>query len=58
MMLDNVRVWFEWVDSDSNPADGLSRDGILDSWSIAQGWDLAEAPVIDWRAVFSLLDLP
>ena len=23
----NIAVWFEWVDSDSNLADGLSRDG-------------------------------
>ena len=22
-----IRTWFEWVDTESNPADGLSRDG-------------------------------
>ena len=27
----NIAVWFEWVDSDSNLADGLSRDGAA-SW--------------------------
>ena len=27
-------AWFEWIDSDSNPADGLSRDGLLDQWTI------------------------
>ena len=34
------RVWYEWVDSDSNPADGLSRLGLEDPWPQAQGWDL------------------
>ena len=35
-----VRFWVEWVDSDSNPADGLSRDGLEDIWTKAQGWNL------------------
>ena len=35
-------AWFEWIDSDSNPADGLSRDGLLDQWTIQQGWELLE----------------
>ena len=38
------RCWFEWIDSDSNPADGLSRDGLLDEWTRKQGWILAEYP--------------
>ena len=25
----SLRCWFEWVDSDSNPSDGLSRVGLL-----------------------------
>ncbi|OLP99622.1 hypothetical protein AK812_SmicGene17832 [Symbiodinium microadriaticum] len=36
------RVWFEWVDSNSNPSDGLSRLGVLDPWSLDQGWDISE----------------
>ena len=36
------RVWFEWVDSKSNPSDGLSRLGLLDDWSTSQGWILKE----------------
>ena len=36
-----VRLWIEWVDSDSNPADGLSRDGLEDAWTRRQGWHLA-----------------
>ena len=36
--------WHEWIDSDSNPADGLSRDGLQDEWTLNQGWDLAEYP--------------
>ena len=38
-----ARGWFEWVDTHSNPADGLGRDGLLDSWTLGQGWSLAEA---------------
>ena len=36
----SCRCWFEWVDSDSNPADGLSRDGLDDDWTRAQNWFL------------------
>ena len=38
----NIAVWFEWVDSDSNLADGLSRDGAEDSWTLKQDWELHE----------------
>ena len=37
-----ARVWFKWIDSASNPSDGLSRAGLEDSWTLQQGWDLAE----------------
>ena len=30
------RAWFEWVDSESNPSDGLSRDGEADEWTLKQ----------------------
>ena len=30
-----TRAWFEWVDSDANPADGLSRLGVHDPWTEA-----------------------
>ena len=36
------RAWFEWIDSASNPADGLSRLGLSDPWSLDQGWDSEE----------------
>ena len=36
------RAWFEWIDSDSNISDGLSREGVTDPWTKAQGWDLKE----------------
>ena len=36
------RCWIDWVDSHSNPADGLSRDGIQDTWTIRQGWAIRE----------------
>ena len=38
----NVRLWIEWVDSESNPADGLSRLGIHDPWTCAQGYSLKD----------------
>ena len=37
-----TKAWFEWIDSDSNPADGLSRLGLQDPWSLQQGWFLQE----------------
>ena len=36
------RAWIEWIDSDSNPSDGLSRLGLADPWTLLQGWTLAE----------------
>ena len=42
------RVWIEWVDSLSNLADGLSRLGLSDPWTLQQGWQLAESPVPPW----------
>ena len=36
----SCRLWFEWVPTDMNCSDGLSRDGILDSWSLQQDWNL------------------
>ena len=37
-----MRLWIDWVDSGSNPADGLSRDGITDAWTCSQNWSLRE----------------
>ena len=37
-----ARVWFEWVDSASNPADGMSRDGAQDTWTCKQAWKITE----------------
>jgi hypothetical protein len=39
-----VRVWIEYVESASNPSDGLSRAGLEDAWTLAQGWTLKEVP--------------
>ncbi len=57
------RVWIEWINTKSNPADGLSRDGLLDAWTRKQGWALGEGlcpngtpwtrPVLLSRASFS-----
>ena len=33
-----AKVWFEWIDTESNPADGLSRAGLEDPWTARQPW--------------------
>ena len=43
-----TRVWIEWIDSASNPADGLSRAGLLDPWTQTQGWDLSVSRHPPW----------
>ena len=45
------RAWFEWIDSEANPSDGLSRLGLQDSWTRAQGWDLRCGTHPPWHAV-------
>lgn len=37
-----TRIWYEWIDSESNPSDGLSREGLNDPWTRAQPWEVAE----------------
>ena len=39
-----TRIWYEWIDSSSNPSDGLSRAGLADAWTQQQGWILDEYP--------------
>ena len=36
------RVWWEWIDTSSNPSDGLSRSGLTDPWTLSQNWKLEE----------------
>ena len=48
-----ARMWVEWIDSDSNPSDGLSRDGLDDQWALNQDWELEVAPK---KLVRSVLD--
>ena len=38
----NAVIWFEWIDSHSNPSDGLSRLGLQDPWTKSQAWSLLE----------------
>ena len=51
------RPWFEWIDSDSNPSDGLSRDGLEDSWTRSQNWILQDLSHVDWGRLFDTFDL-
>ena len=46
----SCRVWIEWVDSHSNPADGLSRLGLADPWTLTQNWHLSESREPPWSA--------
>ena len=41
-----MRVWVEWIDTHSNPSDGLSCDGLADEWCSTRGISprLAQAP--------------
>ena len=39
----NCRIWVEWINSASNPSDGLSRGGLQDAWTLSQGWSLTYA---------------
>ena len=47
------QIWYEWIDSKSNPADGLSRDGVEDEWTMKQGWELHDLGSPNWSHVFS-----
>ena len=40
----HCRVWVEWIDSSSNPSDGLSRLGLDDLWTAAQDSDVEDFP--------------
>ena len=42
----SARVWIEYIPSDSNPSDGLSRDGLRDEWTLKQAWQLGELPCV------------
>ena len=58
MLKYDIRIWYEWIDSKSNPADGLSRDGLQDAWSGRQGWQLAESISLTWQELVSHVPLP
>ena len=55
----DLRIFYFHVDSDSNPSDGLSRDGLDDVWTrtVARqhGWRLYEATLPD---LAGLMELP
>ena len=58
MLQHSSSAWFEWVDSASNPADGLSRDGVRDTWTLQQGWELREFPPSAFKAVVDFASRP
>ena len=55
----NCRVWIEWVDSESNVSDGLSRLGSADPWTQSQKWcvrDFPFPPGLDRDSLLCLLE--
>ena len=46
------RVWWEWIDSKSNPSDGLSRVGIVDEWVKCHGIEATDLGLKDWSFIF------
>ena len=55
--LRRLRVWIEWIDSDSNPSDGLSRDGLICSWCAKHGITLTLAKPPPWSSPQTLVDV-
>lgn len=51
----SFRPWYEWIDSKSNPSDGLSRAGAADEWTVAQGWQVTDLGDIPWDDLFHAL---
>ena len=58
MMAVGARVWYEWVDTKSNPSDGLSRGGLSDPWTLQRNWLLQEFWASDMLLVKSFLTRP
>lgn len=52
------RVWTEWIDSESNPSDGLSREGVTDEWTCRQQWSLSEVdfPPLDQHSLLEWIE--
>ena len=48
-----AKVRFEWIDSESNPADGLSRAGLADEWTLRQPWQCTDLGDRDWSSAFT-----
>ena len=52
----HCRVWFEYVQSDSNWSDGASRLLGNDSWAIAHGFEVVAASLPDWPWTIPISD--
>ena len=53
------RIWIEWIDSESNVSDGLSRLGSADPWTRSQNWcvhDYPFPPELDRDSLLRLLE--
>ena len=49
------RVWIEWINTKSNPSDGLSRLGLTDPWTLKQGWHLVQGRLPAWSSLGTLV---
>ena len=57
MLRYHIRIWYEWIDSNSNPADGLSRDGLQDEWTAQQGWQLSISDSLRWQELTDVVPM-
>ena len=57
MLRYHIRIWYEWIDSNSNPADGLSRDGLQDEWTAQQGWQLSVSDSLRWQELTDVVPM-
>ena len=52
-----TRVWFEYVESDSNWSDGASRKLYEDEWTQQHGFKLSQFVIPDWVVTASTPEL-
>ena len=50
-----IRIWFEWVDSKSNPSDQLSREGVASELARQLGWDVSIAKPVPFPEISEYL---
>ena len=52
-----ARVWFEYIESDANWADGISRNGVFDTWASEHGFPASVVELPTWPWTVDLCEL-